>query len=128
MGQTTELGMYKRPHRFHPPFQAGSGVLWSDWHNSGGESGEEPPAEIKELFDLVTKWQALPMGSPEYIAAGKELIRKNLEGMYAIGTVAMAPSALLLDKDIVNMPTGELVFSHDFGYWGLFEQDQWFFE
>lgn len=28
------------------------GAEWRGWYDSGGESGIEPPAEIKELFDL----------------------------------------------------------------------------
>ena len=41
------------------------GRLWSQWHTSGGKSGEEPPAEVKDLIELHAKYARARIGTKE---------------------------------------------------------------
>lgn len=41
------------------------GPLWDLWNSSRGEDGEEPPAEIKELYELHGEFLAATTGTPE---------------------------------------------------------------
>ena len=67
---------------------------WGQWYHSGGTEGEEPPAEIKRLFELADEWLAAAPGSPAYEAAANELLRRNIEGMYFVGTVSFPPAVV----------------------------------
>ena len=77
---------------------------WGQWYHSGGTEGEEPPAEIKRLFELADEWLAAAPGSPAYEAAANELLRRNIEGMYFVGTVSFPPAVVAVNNRIGNIP------------------------
>ena len=106
-----------------------SGVLWQDWLENNGEEGEEPPAEIQELWDMAEEYLALPYGSDEQIALGKEYYKKHFEALYVIGTIQMPPQPLLFKNDLCNTPPNDTegVWSWDYRQWVLFLPEQWYF-
>lgn len=72
------------PIRLVPPWHwrtccALAGIAWYDWWESGGEKGEEPPAEVQELYTILDAWQDEPVGTDRYKELGRELVRINEE-------------------------------------------------
>jgi len=132
LGQYTDFAMHRNPFRFRPPWSGnGSGQPWYQWYRTNGKTGEEPPEEIKRLFKLCEHLQTTVYGTKEYKKTAKEIATINLKGLFTIGTVAMSPSPLIVDDDLQNILKGgepRPPLLHDYGQWGFFQLDQWFFE
>ena len=112
---------------FLPPWSNfGAGLLWAQWWSSDGASGEEPPAEVKELYDLADQFKQTLTGSDEYLRVGKELVSAHLRGLYTIGTVCCGRWPMLVSNNVGNYLRGDPPWGHQYGHWGLFEIDQWF--
>ena len=77
---------------------------WGQWYHSGGTEGEEPPDEIKRLFEITDQWLAARPGTPEYEAASNELLTLNVRGMYLFGTVSNPPVVVAVNNRIGNVP------------------------
>jgi len=103
-----EINLRIRPVSFRPPWGIDnvphSGALWHQWYLSDGAEGVEPPEEIKELYTLAEQFQQSQRGTPEFEETGKALLTKNLEGLYLIGTVGLAPSPVVISNALRNFP------------------------
>ena len=88
--------------------------LWTRWIVTDGETGEEPPDELKQLWAL---WQEMKITTDmaRQVELGKEIVRINAENMYIIGTVALPPHPVVIKDNLGNMPTIEqgLLFGWD---------------
>ena len=88
--------------------------LWTRYIVSDGEEGEEPPAELVQLWDL---WQEMKITTDQarQVEIGKEIVRINAESMYVIGTVALPPHPVIVKDNLGNVPTIEqgLLFGWD---------------
>ncbi len=97
-----------RPIRYMPPWHwptlPQGGLLWSIWHDTNGEEGEEPPEIIKELFDAVDAWLRAPYGSDEYLELGEKIITINAENLWWFGVVGYDPTAWMIDANVHNLP------------------------
>ncbi|MFW6270299.1 MAG: ABC transporter substrate-binding protein [Bacillota bacterium] len=81
---------------------------WGRWFQTEGESGEEPPADIKELYG----WWEEMMNEPEEerrIELGKKILQSQAENLWVIGTLGKAPKPIIVSKNLVNYPQE--------GYW-----------
>ena len=67
--------------------------------------GEEPPEEIKELFEKQQAWGKTDFGSAEYIELATEIFDFYAENLFGIGTVGEAPVLLLVSEKLGNIPT-----------------------
>ena len=68
--------------------------------------GEEPPQEIKEIWQLIYHgFSNLPYQSAEYRAAGERLWDWHAENMFILGTVGLAPTLFIAKNNIGNIPT-----------------------
>ncbi|MEM7535432.1 MAG: ABC transporter substrate-binding protein [Chloroflexota bacterium] len=107
-----------------------SGVLWQDWFNSDGEEGEEPPAEIIELWEMGEEFLALPYGSAEQIELGTKLYEQHFQNMYMIGTIQYPPQPLLFKKNLRNTPPNDTegLWSWSYRQWVQFLPEQWYYE
>lgn len=107
----------------------GVGHPWHDWLMHDGAEGEEPPEEIKELWELGEKYLSLPYMSEEQIAVGKEFYRKAFEPLYIIGTIQRPPQPLLFKKNLCNTPPEDTkgVWSWAYRQWVLYMPEQWYF-
>jgi len=89
--------------------------LWTRWCVSGGEEGEEPPEEVRKLWDL---WQEMKVtvDVDKQVELGKEIVRINAENLYVLGTVGMPPKPVAVKDNLGNFPTAEegLVFGWDY--------------
>jgi len=95
------------PLRLMPPWHWDGidmgGPEWRKWHNTNGKEGEEPPDEIKRIFNLVGEWLATPRTEEEkYRKLTNELITLNVKGLYLIGTVRAVPWPVIIRNDLRN--------------------------
>ena len=72
------------------------------WYKTGGELGEEPPPEMKELMDLYDHYKG-NVDSGAQLEIAKKLVRLSTERLYTIGTVGMAPSIVVVKDNFKNV-------------------------
>jgi len=72
------------------------------WYKTGGELGEEPPAEMKELMDLYDEYKG-NVDSAAQLEIAKKLVRLSTERLYTIGTVGMAPGIVVVKDNFKNV-------------------------
>lgn len=107
-----------------------SGHLWRDWLDSDGEEGEEPPQEIKDLWDAGEAFLAAPYGSDEWLELGQEFYNLSMGGLYQIGTIQRPPQPLLFKTNLKNTPPNDTTgqWSWTYRQWVMFMPEQWYFE
>jgi peptide/nickel transport system substrate-binding protein len=126
LDNVAEGAMHANPERFRPPYGGGAVAYpWWTWYTSGGESGEEPPELIKDLYDKLDEWQQLLPGTQRYEELGKEILTINLENMFKIGTTGMVTFPVLVKNGLENVPE-EAIWGWDFRYFNPYRGDQWF--
>ena len=116
-------------NKMRPAFgrdEIGQAPLWDKWFTSGGEQGEEPPAEIVDLYNKIEKFCTLPMGSEEYLKLGNEILTYMTKQLYFIG-ISVAPRVIILNNNLGNVPT-EGIFAYDYNFWYPFNCDAWYFK
>jgi len=124
--QLSEFGMYRKPNAFTTPFRFGA-IGYENWHNTGGEGGEEPPEYIKRLFQSVDEWRTVLPGTEEYMILGREFLTILSENLVAIGTVGIGPWPVIVKNDLRNFPE-KVVIGGDWDFFGPYQAEQWFFE
>lgn len=95
------------------------GVLWGEWLEAdnaikrgrmmledygGVMPGEEPPAEIKQLFQWGEERVLAEFRSPEYIETMQKVFDWHAENLVMIGTVGMIPVPYVAKNNIGNVP------------------------
>ena len=116
-------------NKMRPAFgrdEIGQAPLWDKWFSSQGAEGEEPPADIVELYNKIEKFCTLPMGSDEYMKLGNEILTYMTKNLYFIGCT-VAPRVIILNNDLGNVPT-EGIFAYDYNFWYPFNCDAWYFK
>ena len=106
----------------------GAGVEWIKWRDTQGQSGEEPPEEVKEWFEGTDKFVVLPQGSPEYIELGQELFDWFIDQVHLIGTVTDIRQPIVLNKDLRNVGLDGGVYTWDSLYVYSYLPEVWFFD
>ncbi len=120
------------PIRLMPPwhwaFIPSGGPEWRKWYDTEGKEGEEPPENIKLMFNVVDEWLATPRAEEEkYRNLANELLILNVKGLYQIGT-CQAPPRLAIRKNGLRNARRETATWDFRGSTGPYMQDQWFFE
>ena len=103
---------YHDPCRFVPikiGWSYSTWPLWGRWYVSGGQQGEEPPAEVMELIDIYTEMQTT-LDDAERVELGKKLLRRHAENLWLLGTVGNAPYVIIAKNNLRNIP--------ETGWWG----------
>ena len=128
---TTDIGEMSNDALNLSPFwgNRSSGRPWQEWLDSDGAEGEEPPADIKELYELVQTWLDTPAFTPEWETAGQALNTHVFENLYMIGTIQSPPQPLLFKKNLCNTPEtdDEAAWSWDYRQWVQFKPETWYF-
>ena len=107
-------------------FNPGGGFEWAEWKATGGASGTEPPADIKELWDLAEQFLSAPLGSPESDALGARIIDIHADNLLKIGIVSDIPSPYVYSNALGNLQP-QTAKTYDF-YWTYpYRPQQWFF-
>lgn len=65
------------------------------WYKTGGELGEEPPAEMKELMDLYDEYDEykVTVDSAKQLEIARKLVRLSTERLYTCGWRSIRSSA-----------------------------------
>lgn len=112
------------PH--NPGWERTKWPQWGHWFASGGEDGEEPPEQIKELRGWWDQMMVEP--DPErQIELGKLILQAQAENLWVIGTVGEAPHPVLVNQDLRNVPEFGL-FVWDAMYIAAHDPEQLFFD
>lgn len=104
----SEFKIHPDSVRFRPPWIRNS-YPWFQWLSTGGEQGEEPPAEVKRLWDVYNQFHQTVPGSEEYMRLGKEVLTLNVKGLYAIGTVGLEPMPVVYKNYVRNVPESGVI-------------------
>ena len=89
------------------------GQQWSNWRDTGGAGGVEPPAEVKRMFELYTD---IPFMSPEERGeAFTEIFDIWEEGVWGIGTIGMSPKPAISSVNLGNVCTDTYTDNSDVG-------------
>jgi len=110
------------------------GQSWLTWYNTGGSAGEEPPAEVLEMYETHTK-MTYATNEEEVIRLGKKYLRMAAENIYTIGTVNGVPQPFVVKNDLKNFPTaedfpgeGNPTYLHALFWTNPYEPSQFYFE
>jgi len=103
-GYVNEVGNFSFPYRFYPPGETSFAYDWGTWLKSGGESGEEPPEDIKEQYNRTQEWVATQPGSPEYMELADQIFDYFTRQLWYIGTVGLAPMCYIAKNNLENIP------------------------
>jgi peptide/nickel transport system substrate-binding protein len=107
-GTTLEPSFLSNQYRFVPPFgdldlEPQFGISWMEWHESNGEKGEEPPEDVKLLWELTDKFKTLLPGSPEYIETGQEIGDIHMRNVFLIGIIGPTPAPMIMRNRVGNL-------------------------
>ncbi|NMB11069.1 MAG: ABC transporter substrate-binding protein [Firmicutes bacterium] len=86
------------------PGNWGSNRNWELWYNSGGRTGEEPPAWIKDLYDIHEQVVATVPGTPERDAVVEALREWYASNYLMIQTVESVLYPYIVNADLRNVP------------------------
>jgi len=113
-----------------PPFEnyfgIRNGMLWAEWVDSGGASGIEPPAYVKELISDVNAFQSTPAGSAESDELGARMVQNMVENLLFIGTV-QAPAPIYRRNALKNV-TEFKTQSYEYYRTYPYRATQWFLD
>ncbi len=97
---------------------------WHAWWNTKGESGEEPPDEVKRLFSLSDEIPYLP--KEERNKALTEIFDIWAENLWQIGVVGLEPVPMITNINLKNVITDTYVgISTGFGVSDRLYQSFW---
>lgn len=83
--------------------EGGWGTQWGIWFASGGKAGEEPPADLKRVNELIGKAYGTAEEA-ERRAAVQEIVKLWKANLWNIGTVGENPRAGVIKNDFKNVP------------------------
>ena len=129
-GGTLEPSFLANQYRFYPPFgdpilEPQCGLSYLEWFKSGGTTGEEPPADMKLLYELTEQFKVALPGTPEYIKIGQEIGDIHSKNMFMIGILGPAPSVQIGNNRIGNYIPAK-VSAFEFYREYPYRPDQWF--
>ncbi|HHV80973.1 TPA: ABC transporter substrate-binding protein [bacterium] len=100
--------------------------LWYNWLNSGGKIGEEPPQEVKKLWQIFYEDFFSTTSEVRRTAMLKEAMRLHSENLWIIGTVGVKWMMMVAKNNLRNVPDSG--FPWHPGAPGVFRLEQFFFK
>ncbi|MGQ9629435.1 MAG: ABC transporter substrate-binding protein [bacterium] len=91
------VDQYHAPNTYLAP-------LWYNWLNTGGKSGEEPPSEVKRLWEIFTDKALATTSEVERTELLKEAMKIWSDNLWAIGTVGIPWYMFFAKNDLRNVP------------------------
>ena len=98
---------------------------WQKWYSTGGEEGEEPPAEIKEIYANHKKLITLPVGEAESLAAYEAILKSYRDNIWMFIPVEHSYYPTFFTPRMRNVPTG---MTDTMGIVTMHSAEQWFIE
>jgi len=115
-----------RATKFNPRSEMAYAVQWGLWRDTGGEQGEEPPAEWKEQWERMDEWYTAATDE-EYQRLAEEVWDFFSEQLVNIGVVGYAPAPIVVKNNLRNVV--EEAFYGDGPNWDKTVYPmQWFFK
>ena len=102
------------------------GPLWQLWHNTNGADGEEPPSDVREIFDLHKKFMSSRLGSAESDAAIEGIIKSIHDNVWMLNAFEHANWPTFFTKRVKNVATG--VKRDVFGIMVTYSMEQWYLD
>ena len=106
--EALHTNIWKTANGFHHdylPRAATWAPLWHTWYSSGGTAGEEPPADVKRLFELSEKLATAIPESPEALAALDEIYQRLHDNVYFFVALEKILKTQLVSARLGNVPT-----------------------
>jgi len=100
-------------------------LLWTQWYNTDGETGEEPPEEIKEIWENHKLVVTSTIGSAEAEAAFDAIMDNIKENVWMFVPVEHSYYPTFFTKRMRNVPTG---ISDVLGIVTMHSMEQWYIE
>ena len=102
------------------------GRAWVQYMNSDGETGEEPPDEVKEIYDLHNRFLRAPLGSQENKDILEEIFVNQRDNYWTFNPVEFSYYPTSTSARIKNVPKGRveemgIVFMHSMEEWYIDE-------
>ncbi len=99
--------------------------LWEEWRDTNGESGIEPPDDVKRLYELVDEFVKYPLGSEESNRIGKEIVDIHVNNLWKIGIAGNIKTPVIHHNNLGNFgPFPVKAFDY---YWSYpYRPNQWF--
>jgi len=129
-GTTLEPSFLSNQYRFYPPFgdpvlEPQCGLSYLEWYKTDGATGEEPPADMKRLFELTEQFKSALPGTEEYIKIGQEIGDIHMRNMFLIGFLGPTPSVSVVRNRLGNyIPPLVTAFEYYREY--PYRPDQWY--
>ncbi len=103
------------------------GVPYGIWYDTNGESGEEPPAYIKDFLTAWDSW-CMAVSDAEYHERAQALWDLQAENLYIIGTVGYSQWPLLIKNGLLNAPEEGFILAEPVRWWAISYPEQWYWE
>lgn len=100
--------------------------LWYNWLNTGGKTGEEPPKEVKRLWQLMNEEFFSTTSEAKRIAILKEAMRLHADNLWIIGTAGVTWMMGIARNNLRNVP--DAGFTWHPASPGVFRPEQFFFK
>lgn len=99
-------------------------MLWTQWIDSKGKEGLEPPAWVSEMKAKIGEWQQYAPGSEKSNEIGRQLIQMQEDSFLFIGTV-QAPNPIYHANRLKNFVTPK-TWSYEYYRVYPYRPQQWF--
>ncbi len=76
---------------------------WERWYNSRGEEGEEPPSEVKRLYEIYQEMTVVKAGGQRYGELLDELYTLMDENLFQIPLVGEVQQIIIANKQLENL-------------------------
>ena len=104
------------------------GRQWCFWFVSGGESGTEPPDDIKELNERWQSFKQAATGTPEAVERGKAYFKFFADELPMIPTIGLAPHPVIIHNRLKNVPANNIFWGSDTNFYAPYKPEQWYIE
>ena len=127
MGRSTLLGRGTPDQYAFERCAANSwGRQWCYWFVSGGESGIEPPDEIKALNERWQAFKGAATGTPEAVELGKAYFAYFANELPMIPTIGLAPHPVVIHNRLKNVPSEDIFWGSDTNFYAPYKPEQWY--
>ena len=80
------------------------GKLWEVWNNTKGQEGEEPPEDVKRLYELGGLIMTVYPGTPEDQQYFDEIYKIHYDGIYQMVIAEDVKCPVIVRKGMGNVP------------------------
>ena len=113
-----------------PPYENYFGnrnaLLWSEWVDSNGSAGVEPPAWAMQMMEDIVTLQSAEAGSDAFNEAGSRMVDSMTKELLFIGTV-IAPAPMIHRNNLINFTETK---THSYEYYRTYpyRATQWWLD